>query len=224
MKASQTKELRQKAEGEQKDRWMMNWGEGEKMMRRKKSRVIGSCLTWFVSPWTIKKPFHADRNGRNLTVTSWEGTEVKSFSFPEEQDGISRVVKVPLADQLFMCELTGPCMSAADSKWVPSHINDLKWNHEAVRWWYEFRRSRCQSRGACRAAAGGMRLAARGCRQNRGWRQRGWEKSHHSITAHSPQAGFLWLLLERCSHALGHIEFFICFHFLVPAEPLCSWN
>lgn len=38
--------------------------------------------------------------------------------------------------------------SAADSKWVPSHINDLKWNHEVVQSWSEFLWSRCQSRGS----------------------------------------------------------------------------
>lgn len=76
----------------------------------------------------MKRPFFLEKEVRETSLLP-AGREVKleSFSFPEEQDGISRVVKVPLAHQLFMCGLTGPCASAAaDSERVPSHINDLK--------------------------------------------------------------------------------------------------
>lgn len=76
----------------------------------------------------MKSHFFGEKEVRETSLLP-AGREVKleSFSFPEEQDGISRVVKVPLAHQLSMCGLTGPCASAAaDSERVPSHIKDLK--------------------------------------------------------------------------------------------------
>lgn len=94
----------------------------EKQCDRIQSNVIHSSLN------DEKAIFFLEKEVRQTSLLP-AGREVKleSLSFPEEQDGISRVVKVPLAHQLFTCGLTGPCASAAaDSESVPSHINDLK--------------------------------------------------------------------------------------------------
>lgn len=79
----------------------------EKLCDRIQSNVIHSSLN-------DEKAIFLDKEVRETCLLP-AGREVKleSCSFPEEQDGISKVVKVPLAHQLFMCGLTGPCVSAA---------------------------------------------------------------------------------------------------------------
>lgn len=77
MKASQTNELQQKAEGDRKTNEWWIGRQGEKRMNKKKNSVIGSSLTWFVPLWTIKKKHPMETT---MWETYWERTEVRKKS------------------------------------------------------------------------------------------------------------------------------------------------
>lgn len=99
---------------------MTNWVRGRKEDKKKEKQCDWIWPDVIRSSLNYEKAFFMQTElGESWLLAAGREVKLGSFSFPEEQDGISRVVKVPLAHQLFTCGLTGPPASAAaaaDSK------------------------------------------------------------------------------------------------------------